>query len=50
MRAQDDVRVEEVKVTITDEGGTFLEEGEAVEGATTLARIPLMTLFPKSQG
>ncbi len=31
VRAQDDVRVDEVKVTISDETGTFLEEGEADE-------------------
>jgi hypothetical protein len=29
VRAQDDVRVEEVKVTIADENGTLLEEGQA---------------------
>ena len=33
VRAQDDVRVEEVKITIADETGTFLEEGEASEGS-----------------
>ena len=32
VRAQDDVMVEGVKVTIADETGTLLEEGEAVEG------------------
>jgi hypothetical protein len=31
VRAQDDVRVERVKVTISDETGTFLEEGETGE-------------------
>ncbi|MBU1661925.1 MAG: hypothetical protein KKD28_10700 [Chloroflexi bacterium] len=31
VRAQDDVRVEGVKVTISDETGAFLEEGQATE-------------------
>jgi hypothetical protein len=33
VRAQDDVVVEGVLVTIADENGTFLEEGEAVESS-----------------
>jgi len=31
VRAQDDVRVEQVRVMITDESGTPLEDGEASE-------------------
>ena len=31
VRAQDDVKVQQVKVTIADESGTLLEEGEASE-------------------
>jgi hypothetical protein len=33
VRVQDDVSVQGVKVTIADENGTFLEEGEAVESS-----------------
>jgi hypothetical protein len=33
IRVQDDVSVQGVKVTIADENGVFLEEGEAVEGS-----------------